>query len=169
MSDSEFSLTPPELVEAKVTSQKLLPAKSRKIYQTAYSRLMEWKMKKTCSSFSETVLLAYFSELAQQQKPSTVWSNYSMIKRACRICEISQVTLDDIEDSGTLLIGKLKQTKNDVNRRFVVTEEYIKFYRMYIALRPAAAKDRRLFYAYRNGIYINQVVGKISFIRYLKQ
>lgn len=231
MSDSEFSLTPPELVEAaKVASQKLLPAKSRKIYETAYSRFMEWKIKKTCSSFSETVLLAYFSELAQQQKPSTVWSNYSMIKSmlqsnnnvdiskyfklitflkqngkgytpkkaaiftsaqisdflnnapdevylmakvvvvfgiagACRICEISQVTLDDIEDSGTLLIVKLKQTKNDVNRRFVVTEEYIKFYRMYIALRPAAAKDRRLFYAYRNGKCINQVVGKNQFYK----
>ncbi|KAJ8950275.1 hypothetical protein NQ318_021130 [Aromia moschata] len=56
MSDSEFSLTRPELVEAaKVASQKLLPAKSRKIYQTAYSRFMEWKMKNTCSSFSETV------------------------------------------------------------------------------------------------------------------
>ena len=187
-------------------------------------------MKKKCSSFSETVLLAYFSEMAQQQKPSTVWSNYSMIKSmlqsnnnvdiskyfkpitflkqngkgytpkkaaiftntqisnflnnapdevylmakvvvfgiagACRICEISQITLDDIEDSGPLLIVKLKQTKNDVNRRFVVTKEYIKFYRMYIAIRPAGAKDRHLFYAYRNEIYINQVV---SFIGYLKQ
>uniref|UniRef100_V5I9S5 Tyr recombinase domain-containing protein n=1 Tax=Anoplophora glabripennis TaxID=217634 RepID=V5I9S5_ANOGL len=53
------------------------------------------------------------------------------IAEACRICEISQVRLDDIEDSGTLLIVKLKQTKNDVNRRFVVTEEYVKFYLMY--------------------------------------
>ncbi|XP_045460633.1 uncharacterized protein LOC123688170 [Harmonia axyridis] len=231
MSDSEFSLTPPELIEAaQEASRKLLPAKSRKIYETAYSRFMDWKMKKKCSSFSETVLLAYFSELAQQQKPSTVWSNYSMIKSllrsnnnvdiskyfklitflkqngkgytpkkaaiftstqisdflnnapdevylmakvvvvfgiagACRICEISQVTLDDIEDSGKLLIVKLKQTKNDVNRRFVVTEEYIKYYRMYIALRPAAAKDRRLFYAYRNGKCINQVVGKNQFYK----
>lgn len=77
MSDSEFSLTPLELIEAaQVASRKLLPAKSRKIYETAYSRFMEWKMKKTCSSFPETVLLAYFSELAQQQKPSIVWSNY---------------------------------------------------------------------------------------------
>lgn len=231
MSDSEFSLTPPELVEAaKVASQKLLPAKSRKIYENAFSRFMEWKMKKACSSLSETVLLAYFSELTQQQKPSTVWSNYSMIKSmlqsnnnvdiskyfklitflkqngkgytpkksaiftstnisdflnnapdevylmakvvvllaiagACRICEISQVTLDDIEDSGTLLIVKIKQTKNDVNRRFVVTEKYIKFYRMYIALRPTAAKDRRLFYAYHNGKCINQVVGKNQFYK----
>ena len=31
---------------------------------------------------------------------------------------------------------------------------------MYIALRPAGAKDRRLFYAYRNGKCINQVVAK---------
>ncbi|KAJ8949163.1 hypothetical protein NQ318_012912 [Aromia moschata] len=40
------------------------------------------------------------------------------IARTCRICAISQVTLEDIEDSGTLLIVKLKQTKNDVNRKF---------------------------------------------------
>lgn len=36
---------------------------------------------------------------------------------------------------------------------------------MYIALRPAAAKDRRLFYAYRNGKCINQVVGKNQFYK----
>ena len=36
---------------------------------------------------------------------------------------------------------------------------------MYIALRPAGAKDRRLFYAYRNGKCINQVVGKNQFYR----
>lgn len=230
-SDSEFSFTPPELVEAaKEASSKLLPSKSRKIYENAYSRFMEWKAKKKSSSFSETVLLAYFSELVQQQKPSTVWSNYSMIRStlqannnvdiskylklitflkqnakgyrpkkskiftrtqindflnnapdevylmtkvvvvfgiagACRICEISQVTIDDIEDAGTLLVVKINQTKNDVSRRFIVTEEYVKFYRMYIALRPPAAKDRRLFYAYRNGKCINQVVGKNQFYK----
>ena len=38
------------------------------------------------------------------------------IAGACRICEISQITLDDIEDSGPLLIVKLKQTNNDVKK-----------------------------------------------------
>ncbi|KAJ8949161.1 hypothetical protein NQ318_012910 [Aromia moschata] len=36
---------------------------------------------------------------------------------------------------------------------------------MYLALRPAAAKDRRLFYAHRNGKCINQVVGKNQFYK----
>ncbi|CAH2014547.1 unnamed protein product [Acanthoscelides obtectus] len=32
---------------------------------------------------------------------------YSYMERACRTCEINQVTLDDIEDSGTLLINQV--------------------------------------------------------------
>ncbi|KAJ8949106.1 hypothetical protein NQ318_012854 [Aromia moschata] len=191
MSDSEFPLTPPEF--------------------------MEWKMEKTCSSFSETVLLAYFSELAQQQKPSTVhfkifqtnyisetkWERlhaqdncdfyestqisdflnnapdevYLMAKvvvvfgiaGACRICEVNQVRLDDIEDSGTFLIVKLKQTKNDVNRRFVVTEEYIKFYRIY---RPFVQQQQRIAACFMHIAMENvstRLWVKINFIRYLKQ
>ena len=46
-----------------------------------------------------------------------------------------------MENSGPLLIMKLEQTRNNVNRRFEVTKECIKFYRIYIGLRPAGAKN----------------------------
>lgn len=85
-SDCELSCTPPELVHAaKEASLKILPGKSRGIYDNAYSRFMEWQAKKKSSSFSETVLLAYFSEMAQKMKPSTVWSNYSMVKSTLQV------------------------------------------------------------------------------------
>ncbi|CAH2009888.1 unnamed protein product [Acanthoscelides obtectus] len=79
------------------------------------------------------------------------------IARACRICEISQVTLDDIEDLGTLLIVKFEETKNYVKRKCVVTEKKIKFYRIYVALRQAAPAGA----AKCN----NQVVGKNQFYK----
>lgn len=52
------------------------------------------------------------------------------------------------------------QTKNDVSIIFVVTGESIECYRNYITLCPAAAKDRRLFDAYRIGKCVNQVLGR---------
>lgn len=75
------------------------------------------------------------------------------------------MTLDEIKELDATLIVKINHSKNNIRRSFVVTEEYVKFYKMYVNLRPPGAKDRRLFYAYRNGKCINQVVGKNQFYK----
>lgn len=80
-SDDEDFLTPPQLKEtAKILIDNLLPQKSIKKYNKTYDDFLQWKSEKNAASFSETVLLAYFSEKAQKYKPSTLWSIYSMLK-----------------------------------------------------------------------------------------
>lgn len=80
-SDETFSLTPLEVLKAaEETSINLLPEKSRKKYEKVYNEFLNWRCAKNTSSFSENVLLAYFSELSNKFKCSSLWSIYSMLR-----------------------------------------------------------------------------------------
>lgn len=84
--DELLPLTPPEIRElARDVELNLLPDKSRTVYEHTYSRFMEYRQKKNVGSFSENVLIAYFSDLSKKMKPSTLWSTYSMLKATLNI------------------------------------------------------------------------------------
>lgn len=77
----ELLCTPPELVErATATVNNLLPRKSRDVYEHCYKQFMDWKTNKCANSFSENVVVAYFSELSIEKAPSTLWKIYSMLR-----------------------------------------------------------------------------------------
>lgn len=77
--------TPPEiLIEAQNASDSLLPLKSKDKYMLAYASFIQWKTSKNANSFSENVFMAYFSELANKYKPSSLWCIYSMLKSTVR-------------------------------------------------------------------------------------
>ncbi|KAJ8911520.1 hypothetical protein NQ315_012492 [Exocentrus adspersus] len=65
----------------------LLPEKSRKLYESVYNTFINWRAIKKTNSFSESVLLVYFTELAAKYKPSTLWSHYSMLRSTLNINE----------------------------------------------------------------------------------
>lgn len=44
------------------------------------TRRTQWKTAKGANSSSESVLLAYFDQLAKKYKPTTIWSLYSKLK-----------------------------------------------------------------------------------------
>ncbi|KAJ8984114.1 hypothetical protein NQ317_017323 [Molorchus minor] len=46
----------------------------------AYNRFKKWCAEKNVQVYSENVLLAYFSENAKNNKSSTLWAQYSMVK-----------------------------------------------------------------------------------------
>lgn len=88
MSDSEVSGTPPEVLSAATNIiQDLLPSKSKRQYENAYSQFMDWRNEKRVNKLSENVLLAYFGEKAKTVKGSTLWATYSMLKSTCNIKE----------------------------------------------------------------------------------
>lgn len=77
----ERACTPPDILEtAKATSSGLLPEKSKHLYDKVYRKFMEWRILKKASSFSENVILAYFVELNEKYKSSTMWTFYSMLR-----------------------------------------------------------------------------------------
>lgn len=82
------------------------------------------------------------------------------ISGACRRDELVRMTIDDIEDVGSILIIKLPDTKTNMQRTFIVSKsEYIELYRKYFVLRPPNASSKRLFLKYHRGRCFNQVVG----------
>ncbi|MGH9701080.1 MAG: tyrosine-type recombinase/integrase [Candidatus Acidiferrales bacterium] len=88
MSDSEeINCTPPQLRDAAESlEQGLLPEKSRTRYENVYHIFKSWCAQKGVKkAVSETVILAYFSELAKTKKPSTLWSTYSMLRTTLNI------------------------------------------------------------------------------------
>lgn len=81
VSEEEELLTPPEITgKARNAVSYLLPDKSKKLYERAYAKFMEWRLDKKIASFSEDVLIVYFEELSCSMKPSCLWVRYSMLK-----------------------------------------------------------------------------------------
>lgn len=83
---------------------------------------------------------------------------------ACRRDEIHKLTIDDIEDKGTLLIVNIEVNKTDHPRSFVVSGEMggvnvLNLYRKYISLRKPETPHRRLFVFYSNGKCSTQPIG----------
>jgi hypothetical protein len=72
---------PLEIIEAASSAVlNLLPNKSRKLYDAAYNRFREWCVEKKARIYTENVWLAYFSEKSKDNKSSTLWAQYSMIR-----------------------------------------------------------------------------------------
>lgn len=64
------SSTPPEILgAAAATIDNLLPQKSKDVYEHYYQQFMDLRTNKKCAnSFSENVIMAYFSELSNKMK-----------------------------------------------------------------------------------------------------
>lgn len=89
MSDSGSdtdALTPPAISEAAVKiKNNLLPEVSRRRYERCYQEFMKWRTAKNTTSFSENVLIAYFDDLSDKRKSSTLWTTHSMLKSTLSI------------------------------------------------------------------------------------
>lgn len=62
----------------------VIPALSKLKYDKAYDDLQRWNKKNGETSISQTVLLKYFMQMAEKNKPNTLWAYYSMIKATLR-------------------------------------------------------------------------------------
>lgn len=62
-----------------------LPAKSKNRYEQVYDNFQEWKILKQATSNSEIVLMAYFTELGNNNVSSTLWAKFSMMKATLKL------------------------------------------------------------------------------------
>lgn len=85
-SESDIENTPPDILETATNATLgLLPTTSQKKYEIAYEKFIKWRHEHKVKSFSENVLLAYFTEISKTLKASTLWSQYSMIRSTLSI------------------------------------------------------------------------------------
>lgn len=80
-SSDSMCLTPPDIKdEAKLVVENLIPRNSKEKYKLAYEKFVQWKISRKSKSLSENVFLAYFNDLSNKMKPSSLWNTYSMLK-----------------------------------------------------------------------------------------
>lgn len=90
------------------------------------------------------------------------------IAGACRREELTNLTLDNIEEKDDVLIITIPETKTKVSRKFIVSDPnkeigYISIYVKYKSLRPEGTPHRRFFVLYREGKCTKQCVGINTF------
>lgn len=84
---------------------------------------------------------------------------------ACRRDELTKMSVDDIDDKGSILIVKIPDSKTNKSRVFTLTDDdnldisYLEMYRKYLKLRPLGISTSRLFLKYAKGVCIKQPVG----------
>jgi integrase len=94
--ESSEELTPEELKQVAVQALgDLIPRKSKEQYVKAELRFKQWLTSKNTNKISETTLLAYFKEMLAVKAPTSMWSEYSLLKKMLRVnhkIDISQFT-----------------------------------------------------------------------------
>jgi hypothetical protein len=81
--DSSVDCKSPSIVKSvQNTSFKVLaPKKSLQRYEIIYNQFMTWRETRDIkSSFSENILMTYFGELSKKIKPTSLWTQYSMLR-----------------------------------------------------------------------------------------
>ncbi|KAF2895572.1 hypothetical protein ILUMI_10606, partial [Ignelater luminosus] len=64
----------------------LLPEQSRQKYEVSYNRYVDWRKANDIKPIiSENVLIAYFGELSEKMKPTSLWTQYSMLRSTISI------------------------------------------------------------------------------------
>src|SRR3978361_777113 len=85
-SESEDEDLPFDVLEAARSAvSSLIPEKSARQYESAYSNFMQWCGSKKLKNVSETVILAYLEDKAKTFRPPTLWSIYSMLKKTLNV------------------------------------------------------------------------------------
>lgn len=83
------------------------------------------------------------------------------IAGALRCRELLLLSLDDIQDEGSTLFVKVKDTKANGYRFFrILNSRFIQLYKKYASLRPPHTHHRRFFIYYKYGKCSTQAVGK---------
>lgn len=84
---------------------------------------------------------------------------------ACRSNEMYTMTLDNLQDLGTVFLVTVPNTKTKITRKFTITEEFYPICKKYISLRPTYVTSNILFLNYQSGKCTSQRIGINKFTK----
>jgi hypothetical protein len=120
-SDSEELLTPPDVKKAALeTLSSLLPRKTQERYLRAYQLFQNWLKEKGTDRISENTLLADFKEGLSSKAPTTMWSEYSLLKKTIYIK--NHIDISEFK-SLTELLKQVSRTHNKKKAKTFSTKE----------------------------------------------
>lgn len=70
---------------AEQAELKLVPQKSKLLYEKEYEKLMEWKNSRNYENVDETLMLAYMNHMSSKFKASSMWCIHSKLQAMLRI------------------------------------------------------------------------------------
>lgn len=116
----------PESILKRATelSMQLLPETSRLRYEDEYHKFKNWceeQQLHTCQVSDETMIV-YMSEKANEMKPNTLWSRFSMLKSCLKIKDNI-----DISNFPKTILHFLKKSQLAINLRRLVCLLVMKF------------------------------------------
>ena len=83
--DMEYRPDESEDEDSSLSLPQALPSASQGRYRLVYDNFQKWNMVLGATPVSETILMKYFMELAEKNKPTTLFGTYSMLKATLRI------------------------------------------------------------------------------------
>ncbi|KAJ8915477.1 hypothetical protein NQ315_003240 [Exocentrus adspersus] len=75
------------LLEANSALSKIIPEKSKLLYEKEYINFCEWRNKKQVRGVNDKIIMAYISEKSKRVKSSSLWSYYSQLKKMLSVKE----------------------------------------------------------------------------------
>ncbi|XP_015115445.1 uncharacterized protein LOC107040041 [Diachasma alloeum] len=137
---------------------------------TNFKKLRNFLKKKSVGYQSKTTKVFTSKEIEKflndapdnQYLPEKVTLIFGIIG-ACKNQELVNLTVDDIEDDGTMALVKIPKNENNAARSFTVCGEFYKMYKKYAVLRPKKVDYKRFFLNYRYGKCFNQAIGHNKF------
>ncbi|XP_066585872.1 tyrosine recombinase XerC-like [Prorops nasuta] len=88
---------------------------------------------------------------------------------ALRGCELTNLSVDNIEEHVKMFLVKIPITKNNKPRKFVIEGKFYSIVKKYTALRPQQSEIKRFFLNYQHGKCKAQPIGKNKFSSMPKQ
>ncbi|KAJ8974140.1 hypothetical protein NQ317_007315, partial [Molorchus minor] len=129
----------------------LLPTKSKKQYELAYKRFVEWcDRNNVAGKYSENVMLTYFEQNSKIWKNSTLWAHFSIAKQKDIVQK--NFTRQNIDKF-------IAEAPDDKYLMFKVVAVMGILGAMYLALRLAQVNHQRLFIKYTSNKCTNKPVG----------
>jgi hypothetical protein len=75
------------VAQAKEAIEKMVPPKSRLLYEKEYKLFCEWRKNQKAKGVDENIILAYVLERSRSVKSSSLWSYFSQLKKMLLVKE----------------------------------------------------------------------------------
>jgi hypothetical protein len=75
------------VAQAKEAIEKMVPPKSRLLYEKEYKLFCEWRKNQKAKGVNENIILAYVLERSRSVKSSSLWSYFSQLKKMLLVKE----------------------------------------------------------------------------------
>ncbi|KAB0801684.1 hypothetical protein PPYR_03870 [Photinus pyralis] len=119
--------------------------------RTFLKRKSDGHLKKKSKIFSPEEINAFLNNAPDKVYLATKVALIMGLMGACRVCELSDMKVEDIKDFEGGVIITIPKTKTKIVRTFTVTGQFFDIYKKYAKLRPPTVQSPFFFFKFPKG------------------